>query len=60
MRAKYDSIDFSIYSHRIDRRGFLDQLAEKARMTLDTGQDLLTRPQIELLCPLMRATWWMG
>jgi asparagine synthase (glutamine-hydrolysing) len=60
LKARFDQLDFSIYTDRFDKRAYWSDLTEKIRFALRTDQDPLDRRQIELIYPFLRLKYWMG
>ena len=56
----YSRFDPSVCSDRFSEEEYHSTLANKVKSVLGTGQDLLTRAQIEAIYPMFRCRYWMG
>lgn len=58
--AFYNRFDPRLCTDQFDENDYFDRLGAKVRQTAGTGQDVLTRQEIEFLYPAFRCRYWMG
>jgi hypothetical protein len=60
IKARYDSMDSSVFSKHFDRQSYFSIYREKMKKSLDIDSDLLSRKQVELVQPDFENRYWMG